>query len=334
MDFQALHRALAASALFAIAGCAAGAGSTSPAAQPLSPFSLVVHRGMPFAAAVHHSVAPDSAHPAYKTRKSLVFEGDQTQAAVNIYATKKLADNPAPIATIHVAAGCPYGLAADKTGTIYVADNCGGNDVEEYAKGSTTLKTKITNGISNPLGLAIDTSGTLYVSNYPASITEYPFGTSTPSKTITGGGLKDPFGLALDAQNNLYIADFGTDAVYEVAAGTTTVTNLNLQDIDEPLGVAIDKSRKIMWVTDGSGKRVEVYQLGSTTPFETITGFTEPYAISIENTGKPHGAVVQSDLYEASNMNPVYAYKPGQYTSYAKLTNGLTLPTGLLITKP
>ena len=86
------------------------------------------------------------------------------QAAVNIYQTKNLASNPAPIASIAVSHGCPYGLAADKKGTLYVADNCGGNDVEEYAKGQTTLKTAITNGVSNPLGLAIDKSGTLYVS--------------------------------------------------------------------------------------------------------------------------------------------------------------------------
>jgi sugar lactone lactonase YvrE len=331
MNSVALHRALAASALFAIAGCSAGSGPTSPNAQSLSPYSQVVHRGLPFAAAVRHAIVPNSIHPTYSTRKSLVFEGDQDQDAVNVYKTGKLPTNPAPIATIHVSAGCPYGLAADKDGTLYVADNCGGNDVEEYAKGSTTLKTKITDGIDNPLGLAIDTNGTLYVSNYPASITEYPFGSTTPSVTITGGGMVDPFGLALDASNNLYIADFGAAKVFEVPAGTTTVEDLGLQDLVEPLGVAIDKATKVMWVTDGEGKKIEVYNLGSTAPIQTITGFVDPYAISIQNKGKPAGTVVQSDL---STPAAVYAYKAGQYTSYAKLTNGVSLPTGLLITKP
>ncbi|HEY6325301.1 MAG TPA: hypothetical protein VIW73_02125 [Candidatus Cybelea sp.] len=333
MYFTVLHRALAASALFAVAGCAAGSGSTSPATQSLSPYSQAVHRGTRFAPAVHHVIAPNSIHAAYSASTSLVFEGDQSQAAVNIYQTSKLPSNPAPIATIHASAGCPYGIAADKTGTIYVADNCGGNDVEEYAKGSTTLKTKITNGVSNPLGLAIDSSGTLYVSNYPESITEYPFGSTTPSKTITCSCMSDPFGLALDSNGNLYIADFGAAKVFEVAAGSTTVTDLGLQDLSEPLGVAIDKRAKIMWVTDGAGKKVEVYHLGSTTPFQTITGFSDPYAVSIQNLGKPHGTVVQSDLYETGPY-PVDAYKHGQYTPYAKLTNGVTLPTGLLITKP
>ncbi|HVR45633.1 MAG TPA: hypothetical protein VMT95_03160 [Candidatus Binatia bacterium] len=330
---KASRWALAASALFAIAGCAAGTGSTSPAVQSQSPYSQIVHRGMPFAPAVHHIVTPNSIHATYSTLRSLVFEGDQSEAAVNIYRTIRLPSNPAPIATIHVSAGCPYGMAQDKSGTLFVADNCGGNDVEEYAKGSTTLKTKITTGVSNPLGLAIDASGTLYVSNYPATITEYPAGSTTPSKTITCSCMSDPFGLALDASGNLYIADFGATKVFELPAGSTTLQDLGLQDLSEPLGVAIDIKTQVMWVTDGAGKKVEVYKLGSTTPFQTITGFSDPYAVSIENVGRPHGTVVQSDLYETGPY-PVDAYKVGQYTPYAKLTNGVTLPTGLLIAKP
>jgi sugar lactone lactonase YvrE len=249
---------------------------------------------------------------------------------VNIYKTRKLTSNPAPYASIHVSHGCPYGIVADKSGTIYVADNCGGNDVELYAKGSTTLKSAITTGISNPLGLAMDSSQTLYVSNYPASITEYKYGTTTPYQTITGGGMTDPFGLALDSSQNLYIADFIAAKVFEVKAGTTTVIDLGLSDLTEPLGVAVDQSNGDLWVTDGSGNKVNVYPAGSTTPSHTITGFSFPYAISLENRGKPKGTVVVSD----TTNKAVYAYKHGQYTPYATLTNGIELPTGLLITKP
>jgi len=326
MNILNTRRALLVAALLAIAGC--GGGSSSPSLSPASG-SPFVHRGVPIAPASHHSVM-QSAQPTYSAKKSLVFEGDQDLAAVNVYQTKKLASNPAPIASIKVSAGCPYGLVADKSGTIYVADNCGGNDVELYAKGSTTLKSTITTGISNPLGLAMDSSQTLYVSNYPPSITEYLYGTTTPSQTITGGGLTDPFGLAVDSSQNLYIADFGAAKVFEVKAGTTTVTDLGLSDLTEPIGVAVDKSNGDLWVTDGSGDKVNVYPAGSTTPSHTITGFTFPYAISLQNSGKPKGTVVVSDI----DAKTVYAYKHGQYTSYATLTNDVELPTGLLITKP
>jgi len=324
-----LRRALVAATLFAIAGCS-GVGTTPQSGSlPSQGAAAFVHHGVPFAPPMLRSAIRHNAG-GYPTKKSLVFEGDQSQAAVNIYQTADLPNNPPPIATIHVAAGCPYGMAMDKKGTLFVADNCGGNDVEEYAKGSTTLKTTITDGISNPLGLAIDKKGTLYVSNYPASITVYPKGSSSPSETITGGGLTDPFGLALDKSGNLYIADFGANAVFELPAGASTVTNLNLSGAGEPIGLAVNLKAGLLWETAGSANTINVYKLGSTSPINTITGNGYPYAISLENRGKPKAEVVESDI----STDAVYAYMPGAYTPYATLNNGISLPTGLLVTRP
>lgn len=323
-----LRRALVAAALFGVSGCGAMSQSSSLPSQGASAF---VHRGVPFLPPMRYRAArPATGSGTYPLKNSLVFEGDQEEAAINVYVTKDLPSNPAPIATIHVAAGCPYGMAHDKIGTLYVVDNCGGNDVEEYPAGSTTLSKTITNGISNPLGIAIDKHGTVYVSNYPASITVYPKGSSTPSQTITGGGLTDPFGLALDDNGNLYIADFGPDAVFELPAGGTSVTNLNLQNAGEPIGLAYDFKHGYLWETNGSGNTINVYNLASSTsPFETIGGNGEPYAISLQKGGHYKREVVESDL----GTNHVNAYKRDQYSSYATLTDGVELPTGLLVDK-
>jgi DNA-binding beta-propeller fold protein YncE len=318
-------------ALIAIAGCS-GAATPPPGSQGASAVTSVVHRGVPFIPFIHRGTAPQrSVQAAYSTKKSLVFESDQDEAAVNIYATAKLSSNPAPIGMIHVSVGCPYGLAIDKKGTIYVADNCGGNDVELYPKGSTTMKSSITDGIANPLGLAIDKKGTLFVSNYPASITEYAYGTSTPKLTITGEGLTDPFGLAVDKKGNLYIADSGAGAVFELPAGSSSITNLNLSGLGEPVGLGIDPKTGYLWETGGADDIINVYDLSKgRSPIETIAGNGFPYAISDEQEGKPKGEVVTSDI----ESHDVYAFKPGKYTPYATLTNGVELPTGLLITKP
>ena len=318
-------------ALFCAAGCSNGMTSQSPS-LPSQAASAFVHSGMPFAPpALYRAARREPASGTYKTNSSLVFEGDQEETAVNIYQNSALSQNPAPIATFQVAAGCPYGMAMDTHGTLYVVDNCGGNDVEEYAKGSTTLKTTITDGISNPLGAAVDKNNTLYVTNYPAAITEYTYGTNTPSKTITGGGMEDPFGEALDSSGNLYIADFGASAVFELPAGGSSVTNLNLQDLGEPLGLAIDRKTGYLWETGGSGDTINIYQLGgSTSPIETITGNGFPYAISLEYRGELKGEVVESDI----DTHAVYAFADGEYTPYATLTNGVELPTGLLVIKP
>lgn len=329
------RRTLLVAALFVVSGCSGAsspfssaplnAGAMGPAQQAMS----FVHRGVPFALPVARSYHSRAASPNYETRSSLVFEGDQSELAINIYQLKNVPINAAPIASIHVAAGCPYDMVGDQKGTLYVADNCGGNDVEEYPKGSTTESVAITNGISNPLGVAMDSSQTLYVSNYPASITEYPYGSTSPSVTITGQGLTDPFGLAVDGSGNLYIADFGALQVFEVKAGTTTVTPLNLSDLTEPLGVAIDLTNGNLWVTDGSGQKVNVYPPGSTTPSQTITGFSFPYAISVENTPRRRESVSISDI----NNKVIYVYHRGQYTPYATVNNGVALPTGLLMTR-
>jgi hypothetical protein len=335
-----MRRALTAAALFGVAGC--NGGNTQTQTLPSEAAYSVVHHGVPFVPMLRTRRVSHTITPTYPTTNSLVFEGDQNEAAVNIYQTSALKSNPPPIATIKVAAGCPYGMAMNRAGTLYVADNCGGNDVEEYAKGSTTLSGTITDGISNPLGLAIDRDGTLYVSNYPASITVYPAGSSSPSETITGGGLTDPFGLALDSSGNLYIADFGAHAVFELPFGATSVTNLNLTGITEPLGVAVNQADGYLWETDGEGNVINVYHLGSTTPFKTIAGNGFPYAISLQNDGRsrrrrdailhsgPKGEVVESD----NSTKEVYAYKPGRYSSYTTLNDGVENPTGMLVTTP
>lgn len=325
------RRAVMVSALFAIAGCS-GAGSSGAPSAGNAPSANYVHAGSPFAtlSELHARALPRSLKATYKASKSLVFEGDQEQAAVNVYQTADVSKNPSPIATIHVHQGCPYGMTLDQTGTLYVADNCGGNDVEEYPKGSTTESTSITDGISNPLGLAMDSKHTLYVSNYPAEITEYTYGSQSPAQTISGQGLSDPFGLAVDKSNNLYIADFGASAVFEVAYGTTTVTNLNLSGCGEPLGVSVDEKKDYLWVTCGAGNTLNVYKIGQTSPFETLSGHGDPYAISTENKGKPIDTTAESDL----GTETIYFYKKGQYTPYASLSNGISLATGVLIAKP
>jgi hypothetical protein len=248
---------------------------------------------------------------------------------VNIYQTKPLARNPGPIASItEPAGGCPYDMALNKKKTLFLVDSCL-SQVEEYSKGSTTLATTITNGLSYPLGIAIDKQQTLYVSE-GSSIQEYAKGATTPTKTVTGGGLSAPFGLSLDSKGNLYIADFGATAVFELPAGGSSVTNLGLTDLTEPLGTAVDQKGGLLWVTDGSGDKVNVYQLGTTSPLESIVGGGFPYSVSIENQGKPKDTAVYGD----GATDTVYAFKAGSYTPYADLTNGVGNPAGVLIAQP
>jgi len=130
---------------------------------------------------------------------------------------------------------------------------------------------------------------------------------------------------------NLYIADFGADAVFELPAGGSSLTNLNLQGLGEPIGLAIDQKTGYLWETGGGDNIINVYQLGGVDESDRdIPGNGDPYAVSLEERGKPKGEVVESD----ATADAVYAYAPGSYTPYATLTNGVELPTGLLIVEP
>ncbi|HEY3674453.1 MAG TPA: hypothetical protein VGK84_00515 [Candidatus Tumulicola sp.] len=312
------HHHLSVLAIFVVAGCS-GPNALQPAVSSDTANGFI-------------RAAHLSAETKYPSTASLIFESNDQANIVNVFKTKRLGDDSSPVATIAVG-GCPYGLAMSNGGSLYVADNCSGNKVEIFPKGSTEMSSSITKGISGPSGLAMDHKDTLFVANYPAAITEYERGKTSPSKTITGGGMTRPYGLALDSRENLYIADYGADAVFEVKAGTTTVTKMNLQNAGEPLGVAVDQKNDILWETNLDGNVINLYHLrgsDTTLPFEVIRGQGRPYAIAIQNHGNPLGEVVESDV----DTDSVYAYHPNTYEPYVTLRNDVGTPAALLITKP
>jgi hypothetical protein len=331
------RRVLIVTAILTITGCSSTTGQTSlaPPGTGLSPLSrLTTLAGMPpgLFPVMRHDASRHAVHAAgYPTNKSLLFESDFSTGAVNVYQVSALSGNPGPIASItEPAGGCPYDMTMSRNKTLFLVDSCL-MQVEEYPKGSTTLGTTITDGLTYPLGIAIDKQQTLYVSE-GSSIQEYAKGSTSPTKTITGGGLSEPFGLSLDSTGNLYIADFGASAVFELPAGGSSVTNLGLTDLTEPLGTAVDKKAGLLWVTDGSGDKVNVYQLGTTSPLESIAGGGFPYAVSIENRGTPNDK--DTAVYADESTETVYAFMAGSYTPYADLTNGIGNPAGVLITRP
>jgi hypothetical protein len=150
----------------------------------------------------------------------------------------------------------PSGVAVDKSGNVYVADNSN-HRIRKISGGTiSTIAGTGVGGFSgdggpavkaqvfNPTHLTVDSGGNLYIADYSnnrirkidtsGTITTVA-GTATPDNQggysgdggpATSAQFKKPAGVAVDAAGNLYIADAGNDRVRKVSAGTGIVTAL------------------------------------------------------------------------------------------------------------
>ncbi len=172
----------------------------------------------------------------------------------------------------------PYGIVADTSGNVYVAD--GGNCVVRKITSSGVVSTIAgTPGVSGSSdgngtaalfgflsGIAIDSSGNLYVTDktYNTVRKLSPNGSSWIASTIVppGAGLNQPIGLAIDSQNNIFVDDTsncvirkispsGNLSVFAGTLGKVGATNAvgTSASFSSPTGIAIDNANNL-YVTD------------------------------------------------------------------------------------
>lgn len=204
--------------------------------------------------------------------------------------------------TIKAGVTTPIAVAADSSGTLYVADP---ETVSEYAPGESTPLRTISNGLSlgsgsHPQELALDAQGDLYVANagacYPNdTVNVYAPGQITATRTVTlPGGECKPFAVAVDGQNDLFaITQTFTGhagSVFEYAPGGTTPSR-TITTNKNPIALALGGNGNLYVVNNGvtsSGEdsSVSVYEPGQTTPARTIAGLQFALADTIDAAGK------------------------------------------------
>jgi uncharacterized protein (TIGR03437 family) len=187
----------------------------------------------------------------------------------------------------------PYGVAADSTGNLYIADT-GHNRIRKVSNGViTTVAGNGTccfsgdNGPANgaqvyfPEGVAVDSAGDLYIAdNVNNRIRKVSNGViSTVAGTGTEGfsgdngpatsaQLNHPAGVAVDSAGNLYIADTSNNLIRKVSEGViSTVAGTGTEgfsgdngpatsaQLSNPVGVAIDSAGNL-YLADTSNARV------------------------------------------------------------------------------
>jgi sugar lactone lactonase YvrE len=152
----------------------------------------------------------------------------------------------------------PMGLAFDKAGNLYIADN-GNQVIRKVTLASGVISTVAGNGswlicapaygwtcgdggpatsaeLGSPAGIAFDKAGNLYISEQ-GGVREV-YASNGTINTIAGNGqwgysgdngpaidaeLSEPFGVAVDGAGNVYVADTYNSVVREVLAGSGTI---------------------------------------------------------------------------------------------------------------
>jgi hypothetical protein len=189
-------------------------------------------------------------------------------------------------------------------------------------------KGSITAGINVPVNAAVDPHGTLYVANNGNStVTEYPFGKTSPSVTLSGGQLVFPNGIAVDNSGTVYVtsgATAGSCYVLVYPKGASTPSE-QINGFDLPVGLAVDKSGNL-YVGDALQNVVWEVPQGSTTPSKLdLSGLDDPTGVAIDPS---------NNLWVANDQsNTVLGFHLGETSAFVTITSGLSGPYSIAFEK-
>ncbi len=228
---------------------------------------------------------------------------------------------PAPAYSSNVTFGSgytsPFGVAADASGNIYVADPAA-KTIGKIPVGGGAIVT-VLSGFVQPTGVAVDAAGNLYVADAGnTTINKYLAGTTTP--IAIGSGFSSPYGIAVDSKGNVYVADFSGNSVSEIPAAGGAPVAIG-SGFANPTGVATDAAGNVYVADYGNGAVKEIVINGGTT-IGIGSGFTSPVGITID----PAGDIFVAD-YGASAVDEI----PAGTATPVTLGSGYYYPTGVTI---
>jgi hypothetical protein len=281
--------------LLACAACT-GQGS-APAVTGSSPtYPVGAINGKPLAPAAAPAAVRGFISPAAKAKK-LVYIADTFYGYIGIFSQS--GQNQTPMGTITAGLSHPGGLAVDKKGNVYAANEVqltnGSWTVPMYAAGATKPTTVFSTDLSTPTDVAVANDGTIYICNFNTGsngwVTVYPKGNVKKEYRLSDFGGGSPLSVTLDKKQNVYvmydIGGNGDSAVNEYAPKATTGTNLNLQ-FKFGAGIAVDKTGNVLVVQQLNPPAVLVFPSGQTVASQTIQlpNEDQPFDMALIANGK------------------------------------------------
>ncbi|MGA8539308.1 MAG: choice-of-anchor D domain-containing protein [Terriglobales bacterium] len=222
---------------------------------------------------------------------------------------------------------CPYSVALDRVGDVFIADYCNDRVLEVPAGGGTPTALTVGVGglgLSSPYGVAVDGAGDVFIAdNGNNRVVKIPAGGG--AQTTVGSGLKFPYGVAVDAAGDVFIADSGNGRVVKVPAGggaqSTLTVNVGGLGLNGPQSVAVDGAGDI-FVADTFNTRVVKIPAGGGAPTTVGSGLSYPTGVAVDQAG---------DVFIADYFNNDVVEVPANGGAQIALASNLNQPGGLAV---
>jgi serine/threonine-protein kinase len=210
----------------------------------------------------------------------------------------------------------------DTAGNLYVTN---GQNVVEYAPGSTSPSFTYSDGLQSPVDVTTNSLGDVYVADLSAEfIAEFPQNSNTISAYCFPGEV-ELASVAVDGSGDVFVAysdGSGSGHIVEYRGGLSGCNGTVLGvDLQYPGGMALDENNDLL-VCDGS--RVVVIKPPYSSVSGTLgSGYDTPISVRI-NKRNDEAYVVDWSLHDVF----VFGYPVGSLIKRLGNKNGISEPTG------
>ncbi|MEA2756057.1 MAG: hypothetical protein QOJ54_2346 [Aliidongia sp.] len=221
----------------------------------------------------------------------------------------------------------PVGVAMDRAGNIYVADDETNTVSKVMPGGAVSVFVTADQGLDRPESIAFDAAGNLYVANSGNDTIDVITPAGVVSAFVTGG-IGVPMGLVFDTVGNLYVSDNVGNAIHKITpAGAVSVFSDDQSFLNSPLGMAFD-GKGNLYVANllptpqgGAITLITPHGVASTFVQFDAKGFLFPAALGFDSNG---------NLFAATALGPIFEISPsGAIASFD--TKSFVSPRGLII---
>lgn len=227
----------------------------------------------------------------------------------------------------------PLGIAADRTGNIWIANSNIASVVELSPTGRFIGRFNPQGArLNRPFDIAISAAGDVWITNSDgASLTQFDRdGNLIANRAPAGAGLSSPLGIAIDRQDNVWAANFDGNSVSELLASGSYATGRNFAPagaaFDGPVMLSFDSAANL-WAGNFNGSTVS--ELTAASAYATGFSFA-PAGASLDS---PLGLELDTtdNLWTAN----VAASHVSELTSASSYATGVALaPPGALLSHP